>query len=49
MHTDMCMPSIRKKGMLALNARVVNRDWYEAEKHDMAGWHIENIKAEANL
>ena len=38
-----------QKGMLALNARVVNRDWYEAEKHDMAGWHIENIKAEANL
>lgn len=38
-----------QKGMLALNARVVNRDWYEAEKHDMAGWHVENIKAEANL
>ena len=38
-----------QKGMLALNARVVNHDLYETEKHDMAGWHVENIKAEANL
>ena len=38
-----------QKGMLALNARVVNRDIYEYEQQSIAGWHIENVEAERNL
>lgn len=38
-----------QKGMLALNARVVNRDIYEHEKQSIAGWHTENVEAERNL
>lgn len=38
-----------QKGMLELNARVVNRDLYEKEKQGMAGWHIEQIQAEQSL
>lgn len=38
-----------QKGMLALNARVVNRDIYEYEQQNIARWHIENVKAERNL
>lgn len=38
-----------QKGMLELNARVVNRDLYEKEKQEMAGWHIEQIQAEQSL
>ena len=33
-----------QKGMLALNARVVNRDIYEYEQQSIAGWHIENVE-----
>ena len=35
--------------MLALNARVVNRDIYEYEQQSIAGWHIENVEAERRL
>ena len=38
-----------QKGMLALNARVVNRDIYEYEQQSIAGWHIENMEAERRL
>ena len=38
-----------QKGMLALNARVVNRDIYEYEQQSIAGWHIENVEAERRL
>ena len=38
-----------QKGMLELNARVVNAQLYEREKQEMAGWHIEQIQAERNL
>lgn len=38
-----------QKGMLELNARVVNRDLYEKEKQGIAGWHIEQIQAEQSL
>ena len=38
-----------QKGMLALNARVVNRDIYEYEQQSIAGWHIENVEAERKL
>lgn len=38
-----------QKGMLALNARVVNRDIYEYEQQSIAGWPIENVEAERRL
>ena len=38
-----------QRGMLALNARVVDRDMYEREQRSIAGWHAENIRAERNL
>lgn len=38
-----------QKGMLALNARVVNPKWYEEEKQGIVRWHIEQIRAEENL
>lgn len=38
-----------QKGMLAFNARVVNRDIYEYEQQSITGWHIENAKAEQKL
>jgi hypothetical protein len=38
-----------QRGMLELNARVVNRDLYKREKQDIAEWHIEQIRAEQNL
>ena len=38
-----------QKGMLELNARIVNRDLYEQEKQSMAGWHTEQTQAEQNL
>ena len=38
-----------QKGMLALNARVVNRDIYEHEKQSIAGWHTENVEAKENF
>ena len=38
-----------QRGMLELNARIVNRNMYEEEKQRMAGWHIEQTQAEKNL
>lgn len=38
-----------QRGMLELNARIVNQDLYEREKQRVAGWHIEQIRAEQNL
>lgn len=38
-----------QKGMLALNARIVNRDIYEYEQQSIAEWHRENVEAERNL
>ena len=38
-----------QKGMLELNARVVNREIYERERQSIAGWHEENVEAERNL
>lgn len=38
-----------QKGMLELNARVVDAQLYEKEKQRMAGWHIEQIQAERTL
>lgn len=38
-----------QRGMLELNVRIVNRDLYEREKQRVAGWHIEQIRAEQNL
>ena len=49
-HANMYVYSDRpQKGMLELNARVVNRDLYEKEKQELAGWHIEQIQAEQSL
>lgn len=38
-----------QRGMLELNARVVDCNMYEEEKQGMAGWHIEQTQAEKNL
>ena len=38
-----------QRGMLALNARVVDREMYEREQRSIAGWHAENIRAEQSL
>lgn len=38
-----------QKGMLAINPRVINADLYEAENDEMAGWHDEQMNAEAQL
>lgn len=38
-----------QKGMLAIKPRLVNRALYEAEKNEMAGWHNEQMDAEAKL
>lgn len=38
-----------QKGMLAINPRIVNATIYEAEKDVMAGWHDEQMNAEAQL
>lgn len=38
-----------QRGMLALNARIVNRDLYEKEKQTMAGWHTEQMQAERDF
>lgn len=38
-----------QRGMLELNARIVNRDLYEREKQHMDEWHIEQIRAEHEL
>jgi hypothetical protein len=35
--------------MLAINPRRVNPKLYEEEKSAMAGWHDEEMEAEANL
>ena len=38
-----------QKGMLAINARIVNNSLYESEKNTMSGWHEEQMKAEEGL